>query len=116
MTFAKRLTQRSFNCRPGGALLIAPIAFPKQFNPAPKPADMMDRKEVCVTWNDVGARLRPITPMPWTMRSSCEIPPVRVEHDRHVEELFKRAEWLAFLQDAGFVHSDVDYPWISLWA
>lgn len=67
----------------------------------------MDRKEVCVTWNDVGARLRPITPMPWTMRSSYEIPPVQVEHDRHVEELFKRAEWLAFLQDAGFVQANI---------
>ncbi len=28
--------------------------------------------------------------------------PMRVEHDRHVEGLFARAEWLQLLMDVGF--------------
>jgi SAM-dependent methyltransferase len=35
----------------------------------------------------------------------------RVEHDRHIEGLFPRAAWLAWLRDAGFdAHSRLD-PW-----
>jgi hypothetical protein len=41
---------------------------------------------------------------------------VRVEHDRHVEGLFARAEWMRVLAEVGFearavpfAHSEVDY-------
>jgi hypothetical protein len=41
---------------------------------------------------------------------------VHVEHDRHVEGLFGRADWLRLLTDAGcdaravpFAHSEVEY-------
>jgi hypothetical protein len=32
---------------------------------------------------------------------------VRVEHDRHVEGLFARADWIRWLSDAGFVARSV---------
>ena len=92
------------HCRPGGVALLAPDHVKEHFRPStdhggedgaqralrylewswdPNPGD-----ETCVT--DYVYALRDVDGS------------VTIEHDRHIEGLFARADWLRFLAEAGF--------------
>lgn len=116
----QRAVETAFvHCRPGGAVLLAPD-FTRETFIAESEHGGSDGKE------------RGLRYLAWT----CDPDPddttyvvdyaymlrekdgsVSVEHDRHVEGLFRRAEWLAVLTCAGFhaedvpfEHSEVDRP------
>jgi SAM-dependent methyltransferase len=108
----RRAAETAFvHCRPGGAALFAPDCVRETFLPS----------------TDCGGedgQLRALRYLEW-----CYDPDpadttytvdyvfalrfadgsVQVEHDRHIEGLFTRAEWLAVLRDAGFIARSVPF-------
>jgi ubiquinone/menaquinone biosynthesis C-methylase UbiE len=70
------------HCRPGGAALFAPDHV-REWTWDPDPTDS--------TY---------VVDYAYMLREADE--PVRVEHDRHVEGLFARAQWLQLVADVGF--------------
>jgi SAM-dependent methyltransferase len=92
------------HCRPGGAVLFAPDHVRENFQPSTDHGG-----------HDGGARA--LRYLEWTSDPDpadttylvdyaylLRMPDgtVRVEHDRHVEGLFSRTDWLRWLVDAGF--------------
>ena len=107
-----------FHCRPGGVLLIAPDFVAETFHAATEhgghdgPLGSMRYLEW--SWDPDPADCSYLVDFAFLLRDSAGS--VRVEHDRHVEGLFARMEWLRLLREVGFApenvmftHSDVGY-------
>lgn len=108
-----------FHCRPGGALLIAPDCVTETFRPGTDEGghDGPDASLRFLEWSWDPDPSDSTYLVDYAFLLRDRFGSVRVEHDRHVEGVFPRAEWLRLLQEAGFVpqnrmfrHSEVDYP------
>jgi SAM-dependent methyltransferase len=92
------------HCKPGGAALFAPDHLRETFQPSTDHGghDGADRglRYLEWTWDPDPADSTYLVDYAYMLREPDGT--VRVEHDRHVEGLFARAEWLRFLSDAGF--------------
>jgi SAM-dependent methyltransferase len=92
------------HCRPGGAALFAPDAIRETFQPATDhgghDAPGRGLRWVSWTWDPDPSDTTYITDYGYLLRT--EDGAVRAEHDRHVEGLFARSDWLRLLTEAGF--------------
>ena len=92
------------HCKTGGAALFAPDAIRETFQPATDHGghDGPGRalRWVSWTWDPDPADTIYVTDYGYLLRT--EDGAVRAEHDRHVEGLFARADWLRLLTEAGF--------------
>jgi hypothetical protein len=95
------------HCRPGGAALFAPDAVRETFHPGTDCGghDADDGTGVGLryvdwTWDPDPADTTYVVDYVFALRDADGA--VRVEHDRHVEGLFARADWLRLLAEAGF--------------
>lgn len=105
------------HCRPGGAALIIPDFVRETFQASTDHGghDGGDRALRYLEWtyDPDPSDTTYITEYAYLLRSADGS--ISVEHDRHVEGLFARADWLRVLNDAGFEativpfeHSDVE--------
>jgi SAM-dependent methyltransferase len=94
------------HCRPGGAALFAPDHVRENFRPS---TDHGGRDGDATrglrylewTWDPDPSDSTYLVDYAYLLRSPDG--GIRVEHDRHVEGLFGRADWLRLLSEAGFV-------------
>jgi SAM-dependent methyltransferase len=114
----RRAIETAFvHCRPGGVALFAPDHVRETFRPGTDHGghDAGERGLRYLEWTfdpDPGDTTYTVD-YAFILRGPGES--VRVEHDRHVEGLFPRAQWLRLLAEAGFVprvvpleHSEVE--------
>ena len=103
--------------RPGGAALFAPDYVRENFAPLTDHggSDGRDRSMRYMewVWDPDPSDTTYVVDYAYLLRTGDGMP--RVEHDRHVEGLFPRADWLRWITEAGFearrvpfVHSEVD--------
>ena len=106
------------HCRPGGAALFCPDHVRENFAGSTEHggADGPDRalRYMMWTWDPDPADGTYTVDFAYLLREADGS--VRVEHDRHVEGLFSRADWLRLLSEVGFEpravpfdHSEVEY-------
>jgi SAM-dependent methyltransferase len=107
------------HCRPGGAALFAPDHVRENFTSSTDHgghdgADGRGMRYMMWTWDPDPADGAYTVDFAYLLREADGS--VRVEHDRHVEGLFSRADWLRLLAEAGFEpravpfdHSEIDY-------
>lgn len=105
------LETAAVHCRPGGAALFAPDHVRENFQPGTDHGGVDDASR--------GFRFLEWTSDPdpadmtYTVDYACLLREtdgtVRVEHDRHIEGLFARSEWLRLLDEAGFDARCVPY-------
>ena len=92
------------HCKAGGAALFAPDAVRETFQPSTDHGghDGVDRalRWVSWTWDPDPSDTTYVTDYGYLMRMADGT--VRAEHDRHVEGIFARADWLRLLTEAGF--------------
>jgi SAM-dependent methyltransferase len=92
------------HCRPGGAALFAPDAIRETFQPSTDHGGHDDEtrglRYLSWTWDPDPADTTYLTDYAYLLRMPDGT--MRAEHDRHVEGLFSRADWLRLLSDAGF--------------
>jgi SAM-dependent methyltransferase len=107
------------HCRPGGGAVFAPDYVRETFQPATDHGghDGAERslRYLEWVWDPDPSDTSYVVDYAYVMRESDGS--IRTEHDRHVEGLFSRAEWLEVLGSVGFKakavsfkHSDVDHP------
>ena len=93
------------HCNPGGAVLFAPDHVRETFAPSTdhggRDGDTRGLRYLEWTWDPDPADTTYVVDYAYLLRASDGV--VRVEHDRHVEGLFARADWLRLLSEAGFV-------------
>jgi hypothetical protein len=105
------------HCTPGGAALFAPDFIRENFKASTdhggSDAPTHGLRYLEWTWDPDPADSTYLVDYAYLLRGPDGA--VRVEHDRHVEGLFSRADWLRLLSDAGFEarsvpfeHSDLD--------
>lgn len=105
------------HCRPGGAAVFAPDFVRENFQPATDHGGHDDGvralRYLDWTWDPDPSDTTYVVDYAFLLRSAGGV--VRVEHERHLEGLFPRAEWLRLLHDAGFdpavlpfEHSDLE--------
>jgi SAM-dependent methyltransferase len=105
------------HCRPGGAVLFAPDHVRENFRPSTDHGghDSSERglRYLEWTWDPDPADTTYTVDYAYLLRERDGS--VRVEHDRHIEGLFQRSEWLRWLTEAGFTakvipfdHSELD--------
>ena len=106
------------HCRPGGVALFCPDHLRENFAPSTDHGghDGADRamRYMSWTWDPDPADGTYTVDYAYLLREADGS--VRVVHDRHVEGLFSRADWLRLLAETGFEaravpfeHSEVDY-------
>ncbi|MGH8496253.1 MAG: class I SAM-dependent methyltransferase [Gammaproteobacteria bacterium] len=106
------------HCRPGGAALFAPDHVREKFRPGighgGHDGDDGRALRYLEWWTDPDPADTTYT-VDYALMLREADGSVRVEHDRHVEGLFARADWLRLLSDAGFEaaclpfdHSELD--------
>jgi len=92
------------HCRPGGAALFAPDHVRENFRAGTDhggyDGEGRGLRYVEWTWDPDPADTTYVVDYAYLLREGNN--EMRVEHDRHVEGLFARAEWLQLLRDAGF--------------
>ena len=92
------------HCRPGGAALFAPDHVRENFQPSTDHGGNDDERRgvryLEWVWDPDPTDTTYTVDYAYMLRESDGV--VRVEHDRHIEGLFARAEWLQILADAGF--------------
>lgn len=92
------------HCRPGGAVLVAPDHTRETFRPSTDCGghDGADRslRYLEWTWDPDPSDSTHTVDYVYLLRDADDS--VRVEHDRHVEGLFSRDEWLRTIADVGF--------------
>jgi hypothetical protein len=107
------------HCRPGGGAVFAPDHVHETFQPATdhggNDGDERSLRYLEWAWDPDPSDTSYVVDYVYVLRESDGS--IRTEHDRHVEGLFRRAEWLSVLRGVGFnakavtfQHSDVDYP------
>jgi hypothetical protein len=92
------------HCKPGGGALFAPDHIRENFQPSTDHGGhdgaTSALRYVEWTWDPDPADTTYLVDYAYLLRGSDGA--VRVEHDRHVEGLFGRADWLRLLAEAGF--------------
>lgn len=93
------------HCEPGGAALFAPDHVRENFRPSTDcggndGADGRGLRYLEWTWDPDPADSTYTVDYAYLLREADG--PVRAVHDRHVEGLFARADWLRWLSEAGF--------------
>ena len=92
------------HCKPGGVALFAPDYVRENFQPGTDHGGHDEgargMRWVEWRWDPDPADTTYLVDYAYLLRGSDGS--VHVEHDRHVEGLFERADWLAWLTDAGF--------------
>jgi SAM-dependent methyltransferase len=92
------------HCRPGGAALFCPDAVRETFRPGTDHGgeDGPDRalRYLEWTWDPDPDDTSYVVDYVYTLREADGS--VHVEHDRHIESLFSRADWLRILREVGF--------------
>ena len=115
----RRAMETAFvHCRPGGVALFAPDATRETFEPSTDHGGhdgagrAMRYLEWC--WDPDPSDTTYTVDYVYALREGTE---TRVVHDRHIEGLFSRAQWLALLESVGFkpearafTHSEVERP------
>lgn len=93
------------HCRPGGIALFAPDHVRETFRPSTDHGGEDGEREAMRflewSWDPDPDDTTCITDYVYVLRSQDGS--VSVGHDRHVEGLFARADWLRWLQQAGFL-------------
>jgi SAM-dependent methyltransferase len=99
------------HCRPGGAALFAPDYVKETFRPGTEHGghDGPDRglRYLEWTWDPDPQDSTYVADYALLLREADGS--ARVEHDRQIEGLFARAEWLAVLKEAGFEPRSVPF-------
>jgi SAM-dependent methyltransferase len=97
------------HCKPGGAVLFAPDYVRENFKSSTEHGGSDDGARglrfLSWTWDPDRADTTYLTDYAYLLRSPDGT--MRVEHDRHVEGLFARGDWLRLLSEAGFVNARV---------
>jgi SAM-dependent methyltransferase len=105
------------HCRPGGVALFAPDFVRETFGPGADHGGSDDGRRglryLEWAWDPDPADTTYVVDYAYMLRG--DEGEVRIEHDRHIEGLFPRADWLRWLSEAGFraravplEHSDVE--------
>jgi SAM-dependent methyltransferase len=105
------------HCKPGGVALFAPDHVRENFRPSTdhggSDSATHGLRYLEWTWDPDPADTTYMVDYAYVLRTPDNA--TRVEHDRHVEGLFGRADWLRWLSDAGFQaravpfdHSELD--------
>jgi hypothetical protein len=108
------LRTAAIHCRPDGTVVVLPDYVRETFTPGTDDggedaADGRGFRYLEWRWDPDPADDTYIVDYAFLMRQADG--DVRVEHDRHVEGLFARAQWLAWFQAAGLrAASEID-PW-----
>jgi SAM-dependent methyltransferase len=115
----RRAVETAFvHCAPGGVALFAPDAVRETFRPSTDhggedDADGRALRYLAWTWDPDPADTTYRVEYAYLLREADGT--VRVAHDRHVEGLFGRADWLRVLAEVGFeptvvpfAHSEVE--------
>jgi SAM-dependent methyltransferase len=99
------------HCRPGGAALFAPDHVRETFQPSTDhgghDGEAHGLRYLEWTWDPDPADSTYLVDYAFVLRARDGS--VRVEHDRHVEGLFSRADWLRLLSEAGFAARAVPF-------
>lgn len=116
----RRAMETAFvHCRPGGVVLFCPDYVRENFAPATEHGgedgeDGRGLRYLSWTWDPDSSDSMYSVDYAYLLREADGS--VRAMHDRHVEGLFSRGDWLRLLSDAGFEprtvpfeHSDVEY-------
>jgi SAM-dependent methyltransferase len=101
----RRAIETAFlHCRPGGVALFCPDHLRENFQPSSdhggSDSDARGLRYLEWTWDPDPSDTTYLVDYAYLLRSSDG--GIRVEHDRHVEGLFPRADWIRFLSEAGF--------------
>jgi SAM-dependent methyltransferase len=92
------------HCRPGGVALFAPDFLRETFRPVTEhdghDGDGRAMRYIAWTWDPDPDDTSFVVDYAYLLRDADGT--VRVEHDRHVEGLFARADWIRLLEAAGF--------------
>ena len=99
------------HCRPGGAALFAPDHVRETFRPTTDhgghDSETRGLRYLEWVWDPDPADSTYLVDYVIALRTPDGA--IRTEHDRHVEGLFSRADWLRWLADAGFVARSVPF-------
>lgn len=99
------------HCRPGGAALFAPDHVQENFHPSTDHGGNDGERESLRylewTWDPDPTDTTYTVDYVYLLRGSDGM--LRVEHDRHTEGLFSRADWLRLLSEVGFQPSAVPF-------
>ena len=109
------------HCRPGGAALFAPDLIRENFRPSTghgghdgAKGEHRGVRYLSWTWDPDPTDTTYIADYTYMLRE--EDGTIRLEHDRHTEGLFARADWLRLLAEVGFrpsvvpfEHSEIEY-------
>jgi SAM-dependent methyltransferase len=101
----RRAIETAFlHCKSGGAALFAPDFVRENFRPATdhggSDGESRGLRYLEWTWDPDPSDTTYVVDYVYALRTADGA--VRVEHDRHIEGLFARAEWVRFLSEAGF--------------
>ena len=101
----RRAIETAFaHCAAGGAAVFAPDAIRETFRPSTDHGGHDGRtrslRYLSWTWDPDPSDTTYLTDYAYLLRLPDGT--MRVEHDRHLEGLFARADWLRLLSDAGF--------------
>jgi SAM-dependent methyltransferase len=92
------------HCQPGGAALFAPDHVRENFQPSTnhggEDGEHRSLRYLEWTWDPDPTDTTYVVDYAYLLRESDGSS--RVEHDRHIEGLFARADWLRILSEAGF--------------
>ena len=101
----RRAIETAFvHCRPGGAALFAPDCVRENFRASTEcgghDGEARGLRYLEWTWDPDPTDSTYVADYAYLLRTSDGV--VRVEHDRHVEGLFSRGDWLRLLAEGGF--------------
>ncbi len=101
----RRAMETAFvHCRPGGAAIFAPDHLRENFAPSTEEGghdgDGRAMRYLMWTWDPDPSDSSYTVDFAYLLREADGS--VRVEHDRHVEGLFSRGDWLRLLAETGF--------------
>lgn len=108
------LQTAALHCKPGGVIAVLPDFVRETFTPGTE-ADGHDAPDgrgfryLEWRWDPDPSDETYVVDYAFMLRDSNG--DVRVEHDRHVEGLFPRAQWLKWFADAGLGVTSVIDPW-----
>ncbi len=108
----RRAIESAFvHCRPGGAALFAPDHLRENFRPGTDHGGCDDEhrglRYLEWTWDPDPNDSTYVVDYAYMLRESDGV--VRVEHERHIEGLFGRSEWMELLAEAGFQPQNVPF-------
>ena len=97
------------HCRPGGAALFAPDFVRENFRPSTdhggSDGDARGLRYLEWTWDPDPSDTTYVVDYAFLLRTGDKA--VHAEHDRHIEGLFARADWIRLLEQAGFLARSV---------